>query len=157
ILIYSVEAPEMRIEELSWYVDDTLSRQLLAIPGVAKVARSGGIGHEITVTVSPARLTSFGITAADISRQLASTNVDVPGGRINLGGTEYSLRTNGNADTIEQLQNMHISLPSGQEVKLGDLGTIEDGGAETRTITRMDGRPVVTFSVFRSVSSSEVT
>ena len=157
VLIYAVEAPEMRIEELSWYIDDSLSRELLGIPGVAKIVRSGGIGHEITVTVNPARLTSFGITAADISRQLASTNVDVPGGRITLGGTEYSLRTNGNADTVEQLENMHMSLPSGREVKLGDLGTVEDGGAEKRTITRMDGRPVVTFSVFRSVGASEVT
>jgi len=157
ILVYSAEAPEMRIEELSWYIDDSLGRELLAIPGVAKVVRSGGIGHEITVTVDPARLASFGISAADISKQLASTNVDVPGGRITLGGTEYSLRTNGNADTVQQLENAHISLPGGHEVKLGDLGTIEDGGAETRTIARLDGRPVVIFSVFRDVSASEVT
>ena len=157
ILIYSAEAPEMRIEELSWYVDDALARQLMAIPGVAKVVRSGGVGHEITVTVDPARLVSLGITAADISRQLAATNLDVPGGRITLGGTEFSLRTNANADTVEQLENMHISLPSGLEVRLGDLGTVEDGGAETRTITRLDGRPVVSFSVFRSVSASEVS
>lgn len=157
ILIYSVEAPEMRVEELSWYVDDSLMRDLLAIPGVAKVVRGGGIGHEITVTVNPARLASLGISAADISRQLASTNVDVPGGRITLGETEYSLRTNGNAATVEQLADTHISLPQGREVKLGDLGTVEDGGAETRTITRLDGRPVVTFSVFRSGDASEVT
>ena len=157
ILIYSIEAPKMRIEELSWYVDDTLSRQLMAIGGVAKVVRSGGVGHEITVTVEPARLVSLGITAADISRQLAATNIDVPGGRITLGGTEYSLRTNANADTIEQLENMHISLPGGGGVRLGDLGTVEDGGAETRTITRLDGRPVVSFSVFRSASASEVS
>lgn len=157
ILIYSVVAPEMRIEELSWYIDDSLSRELMAIPGVAKVARSGGIGHEITVTVNPARLASLGITAADISRQLAATNLDVPGGRITLGGTEFSLRTSANADTVEQLASMHISLPGGREVKLGDLGTVADGGAETRTISRVDGRPVVTFSVFRGVSASEVS
>jgi HAE1 family hydrophobic/amphiphilic exporter-1 len=157
VLIYSVEAPSMRTEELSWYIDDSLSRALLGIPGVAKVSRSGGTGHEITVTMNPARLGAFGITAADVSKQLASTNVDVPGGRITLAGTEYSLRTSGNADTVRQLESLHIALPNGSEVKLGDLGKVEDGGAETRTITRIDGRPAVTFSVFRSVSASEVT
>jgi HAE1 family hydrophobic/amphiphilic exporter-1 len=74
-----------------------------------------------------------------------------------LAGTEYSLRTSGNADTVRQLENLHIALPNGSEVKLGELGKVEDGGAETRTITRIDGRPAVTFSVFRSVSASEVT
>ena len=157
ILIYSVEAPEMRVEELSWFIDDTLSRELLAIGGIARVARSGGTEHEITLTVDRTMLASLGITAADISRQLAATNIDVPGGRIMLEGTEYALRTIGKAATVAQLEDMRIALSNGREVKLANLGTIADGGAETRTITRLDGRPAITFSIFRSKGASEVT
>jgi HAE1 family hydrophobic/amphiphilic exporter-1 len=157
ILIYSVEAPEMRAEELSAFIDDTLSRELLAIGGVARVARNGGVEQEVTISVDPARLTALGITAADISRQLAATNADVPGGRLKLDGTEYALRTIGRAATLEQLRDMRVALANGREVKLGDLGAVERGGDETRTITRIDGRPAITFSIFRSQAASEVT
>ncbi len=157
ILVFSIEAPDMRAEELSWYIDDTLSRELLAIRGVASVQRSGGISHEITVTLDPAKLAAFGVSAADISRQLALTNIDLPGGRLRVEGTEYSLRTLGNVKTIEALRNTRIALGGGRDVRLGDLASIADGGAEVRSITKLDGKPAITFQVFRSKGSSEVT
>lgn len=157
LLIYSVEAPEMRAEELSTFIDETLTRELLAISGVARVARSGGVEPELTISVDAARLNALGITSADLSRQLAETNVDVPSGRFTLEGTEYALRTVGCAKTIEQLRDLRIALPSGRTVKLSDLGTVESGSSEMRTVTRLDGQPAVTFSIFRSQAASEVT
>lgn len=157
ILIYSVEAPELRAEELSWFIDDTLSRELLSIRGVASVLRQGGREHEITVTLSPTKLSAFGITAADISRQLALTNINLPGGRTTLSGTEYTIRTLGSAATVKDLQDIQIILPNNRFVRLSDIATITDGGAEKRSITRLNGKPAITFSVFRSKGSSEVT
>ena len=157
ILIYSVEAPEMRTEDLSWYIDDTLNRELLSISGVASVARQGGVDHEITVTLKPEALSAFGISAADVSRQVALTNTDLPGGRVTLSGTEYSLRTLGNADTVARLREVRIPLSGGRSVRLADLGTVEDGGAEVRSVTRLDGKPAITFQVFRAKGTSEVT
>ncbi|PZP84175.1 MAG: ABC transporter permease [Azospirillum brasilense] len=157
ILVFSVEAPEMRTEELSWYIDDTLSRELLSIRGVASVQRSGGISHEVTVTLDAAKLAAFGASAADFSRQLALTNIDLPGGRLRVEGTEYSLRTLGNVKTVEDLRDTRIALSGGREVRLGDIATVTDGGAEVRSITKLDGKPAVTFQIFRSKGSSEVT
>lgn len=157
ILVFSVEAPEMRTEELSWYIDDTLSRELLSIRGVASVQRSGGISHEVTVTLDAAKLAAFGASAADVSRQLALTNIDLPGGRLRVEGTEYSLRTLGNVKTVEDLRDTRIALSGGREVRLGDIATVTDGGAEVRSITKLDGKPAVTFQIFRSKGSSEVT
>jgi hydrophobe/amphiphile efflux-1 (HAE1) family protein len=157
ILIYSVEAPELRPEELSWFIDDTLSRELLSIRGVASVSRQGGQEHEITVTLNPSKLSAFGITAAEISRQLALTNINLPGGRATLSGTEYTIRTLGSAATVKDLQDIQIALQNGRFVKLADIATITEGGAEQRSITRLDGKPAITFSVFRSKGSSEVT
>jgi len=157
ILIYSIEAPELRAEELSWFIDDTLSRELLSIRGVASVSRQGGREHEITVTLNPAKLSAFGITAAEISRQLALTNINLPGGRATLSGTEYTIRTLGSAATVKDLQDIQIALANGRFVKLSDIATITDGGAEHRSITRLNGKPAITFSVFRSKGSSEVT
>jgi len=157
ILVFSVEAPDMRAEDLSWYIDDTLSRELLAIRGVASVQRSGGIDHEITVTLDAGKLASLGVSAADISRQLALTNIDLPGGRLRVEGTEYALRTLGNVKTVAMLRDTRIALGGGREVRLGDIATITDGGAEVRSITKLDGKPAITFQVFRSKGTSEVT
>ncbi len=157
ILVYTVEAPEMQLEDLSWFIDDTLNRELLSIKGVAKVERTGGVTHEIILNLDPNRLAAFGVSAADISRQLAQTNINLPGGRIILSGKEYLLRTLGSVETIELLKETRITLGNNKIVKLADLGNLMDGGAEQRSVTRLDGKPAVTFSVYRNKSSSEVT
>lgn len=157
ILIYSVEAPEMRAENLSWYIDDSLSRELLSIRGVASIQRQGGIDHEITLSLDPQKLAAFGVSASDVSRQLAQTNVDLPGGRLTLSDTEYTLRTLGNVSSVDALKETYIALGGGRQVKLTDLGSVTDGGAELRSISRLNGKPVVTFQVYRTKGSSEVT
>lgn len=157
ILIFSIEATEMSLEEVSWFVDDTLSRELHAISGVAGVQRSGGINQEITITLDAAKITAFGISAAEVSRQLAQTNIDLPGGRLNFEGREFSLRTLGGAKTVEALRQLFLYGSGGRQIRLGDIATINNGGGEIRSITKIDGKPAVTFSVFRTKSSSEVT
>jgi HAE1 family hydrophobic/amphiphilic exporter-1 len=156
ILMYTLEAPEMRAEEASWFIDDFLNRELMGVGGVARVLRQGGIDHEITFTLEPAKLMALGVSAADISRALAQTNVDLPGGRITLSGTEYSLRTLGNVKTVELLKETRITLATGHELRLGDLGAITDGGAEARNITKLDGKPAITFQIFRAKGTSDV-
>ena len=156
ILVYTLEAPEMRPEEASWFIDDFLSRELMGVRGVARVQRQGGINHEITCTLEPAKLMALGVSAAAISRALAQTNVDLPGGRITLSGTEYALRTQGNVKTVELLQETRFALANGQDLRLGDVGTITDGGAQARTLTKLDGKPAITFQIFRSKGTSEV-
>ena len=156
ILVYTLEAPEMRPEEASWFIDDFLNRELMGVGGVASVQRQGGMSHEITFILDPAKLMALGVSAADISRALAQTNVDLPGGRITLSGTEYALRTQGNVKSVELLKETRLALASGQVLRLGDAGTMTDGGAQARTLTKLDGKPAVTFQIFRSKGASEV-
>lgn len=156
ILIYSVAAPNLSTEALSEFIDERLSRELLSIPGVAALERKGGIDHEITFTLNPARLESYGLTASDISRQLALTHIDLPGGRITVGGTEHSIRTLGSTARISTLKNLRITLHDKRMVRLSDLGDITDGGAQARAITTLDGQPAITFQLFRTQAASEV-
>lgn len=155
-LTYSVEAPNLSPEALSEFIDERLSRELLSIPGVAQLERKGGIDHEITITLNPARLESYGLTASDISRRLALTNIDLPGGRITVGGTEHTLRTLGGAISVDKLKNLRIALDNNRMVRLSDLGEVTDGGAEARNVTKLDGKPVVTFQLFRAKDASDV-
>jgi hydrophobe/amphiphile efflux-1 (HAE1) family protein len=157
ILTYSVESPGMAPEALGWFVDDRLTRELLSIDGVSRVVRNGGADEEVSIILDPTVLSSLGVTAADVSRQLGETHVEVPGGHLTLQGVEYSLRTLGKAGTVAELAAIRILLPNGGDIALGDLGRIQKGAAEARTISRIDGKPAVTFAIYKSLDASEVS
>ncbi|MFG1463765.1 efflux RND transporter permease subunit [Xanthobacter sp. DSM 24535] len=156
IVTYAVASPTMNAEELSWFVDDTVARTLQGIRGVAQVKREGGVDREIRVALDPDRLMSLGITAAEVSRQLRATNVDVSGGRGEVGTQEQSIRTLAGAASVDDLAETRIVLSNGRYVRLKDLGTVTDGAAEQRVFARLDGRPVVAFGVYRAKGFSDV-
>lgn len=157
IQTYAVSSPNMTLEELSWYVDDTVKRALQGQPGVGRIDRFGGADREIRVELDPLKLQSFGISASDVNSQLRVTNLDTGSGRSQIAGGEQTIRTLGDAHSVEQLANTTISVGSGRFVKLADLGAIKDTYEEQKSFSRFDGDPVVTFAVFRSKGASEVT
>ncbi len=154
---FAVSAPNMNIEEISWFVDDTIKRALQGQPGIGRVDRYGGADREIRIELDPNRLNALGVTAADISTQLRGTNVDLGSGRGQVAGAEQSIRTLGDSRDVASLQNTTIALSNGRFVKLSDLGTIKDTYEEQKSFARFDGKPVVTFAVFRAKGASEVT
>lgn len=156
IVTYAASAPSMTPEELSWFVDDTVIRALQGVRGVAQVKREGGVDREIRISLNPDRLAALGVTAADVNRQLAATNVDLAGGRGEIGTQEQSVRTLGGATTVEELAQTRIALPGGRHVRLADLGTVTDGAAEPRIFARLDGKPVVAFGIYRAKGFSDV-
>lgn len=155
ILDYVVDAPSMNPEQLSWYVDNDLARALLGVPGVGSVQRSGGVDRIISVKLDPARLAALGISATQVSTALAETNINKPGGRVTLGDQENSVRTVGSAGSLQTLADTRVSL-AGTTYRIADLGTVEDTWSEPRQQALYDSKPVVAFSVYRSVGASEV-
>lgn len=157
ILIYSIEAPEMSQEDLSEYIDDSLARELQSIPGVAAIKRQGGRNREINFDIFPERISALGVSVADISRQLAQTNIDLPSGRMTISGRVYALRTLGSAKTIDLLKQTKLNIKNGYSIKLSDLGVLHEHSDQQYSITKLDGKPIITFQVFRSKGSSEIT
>lgn len=161
IVTYAASAPGMTPEELSWFVDDTVIRSLQGVRGVAQVKREGGVDREIRISLDPDKLAALGVTAADVNRQLVATNVDLAGGRGEIGTQEQSVRTLGGALTVADLAETRIALPAGSDgsaryVRLADLGSVTDGAAEPRIFARLDGKPVVAFGVYRAKGYSDV-
>ncbi|HEY7959421.1 MAG TPA: efflux RND transporter permease subunit [Sphingomicrobium sp.] len=148
---------DMTLEELSWYIDDTIAKRLLGLPGIASVQRVGGVDRTIRVILDPHALQAQGITAAEVNQQLRQSNMNGAGGRAEIAGSEQSLRVIGNADTAYQLSQTQIALPAGRFVRLSDLGEVKDTNSEQRSLAMMNGHQVVTFMVQRSKGSSEVT
>jgi multidrug efflux pump subunit AcrB len=157
IMTFAVSAPDSSLEEVSWFVDDVIKRNLQGQRGIGRVERYGGVDREIRVTLDPARLASFGITAADVSQQVRQTNADVGGGRGEIGQREQAIRLLGDANSVQALGGTTIALGGGRYVRLQDLGSVTDTVEEPRVFSRFDGAPVVTFAVFRSKGASEVT
>ncbi|WP_426044188.1 efflux RND transporter permease subunit [Caulobacter sp. DWR3-1-2] len=156
IITYAVSAPNMSATELSWFIDDTVTRALQGEKGVAQVSRVGGIDREINVIIDPDRLASFGVTAPQLNQALASFSVDAPGGRATIGGREQTLRVLGAATTIEQLRDITIPIVGGRYVKLTDVAQVGQGAEEQRGFARLDGKPVVAFQVMKTRDSSDV-
>jgi multidrug efflux pump subunit AcrB len=149
-LTYSVSSPTRSVAELSRLVDDEITRSLLTAKGVSQIRRSGGLSREIRLSLDPARMQAVGITAEQVNSQVRQYNVNLPGGKAELGGAEQSIRTLGTAPTVEQLRRLPILLPSGQYARLETLGEIKDTTAEARQAAFLDGKPVVAFSVLRA-------
>jgi len=157
IAYISAQSTSMTLEELSWYVDDTVAKRLLGVPGMSAVTRGGGVDREIRVTLDPAKLQAQGVTASQVNQQLRAVNVNAAGGRAEIAGAEQSVRVLGNARNAYALSQTQISVGDGRTVKLADLAEVRDGYAEQRTLGKMSGRQVLSFSLERSKGASDVT
>ena len=157
IQTFAVSSKNMTLEELSWFVDDTVKREMQGEAGIGKVDRYGGAQREIHIELDPKKLDSYGVTAASVSAQLRQVNTNLGSGRSEISGNEQAIRTLGDAQSVETLKNTVISLPNGRFVRLSELGTVTDTYEELRSFSRYNGDQVVTFAVFRSKGASEVT
>ena len=147
----------MSEQALSWFIDNTVSRDLQAQEGVSQIQRLGGLDREVNVLIDPDRLAAQGLTASQVNDALAQMNVDSPGGRVTIGGREQTLRVLGAAVTVDRIRNLSIPASGGRFVRLSDVAEVGDGAAEPRAFALLDGRPVVAFSVLKTKLASEVS
>jgi multidrug efflux pump subunit AcrB len=157
IAYYSAEATDMTLEQLSWYVDNVVTRRLLTVDGMATVGRGGGVSREIRVILDPAKLQSYGVTAAQVNNQLRQTNLNAAGGRAQIAGSEQAVRVIGNARDAFRLGQQNISVGGGRTIRLSDIADVRDLYAEQRNLSMMNGRQVLSFGLSKSRGASDVT
>ena len=154
---FAVQADDMTMEQLSWFIDDTVGRRLLSIPGMATVSRSGGVDREIRVVLDPAKMQALGVTASSINQALRQVNTDSAGGAAEIAGSRQSVRVLGNADTALQLANTRVNLGAGRTIRLDQVAQVYDGYSEQTSIAKINDRQVVTFGIERAKGASDVT
>lgn len=157
ITYFAVETSDMTLEQLSWFVDNTVAKDLLSIPGMSQVRRSGGVDREIRVILDPARMQSYGLTASQVNQQLRQTNVNAAGGRTEIAGSEQAVRVLGNAANAFALGDSRISIGNGRTIRLSDIAKVTDGYAEQRNLAKIRGRQVLSFSIEKAKGASDVT
>ncbi|MBL0421195.1 efflux RND transporter permease subunit [Ramlibacter sp. AW1] len=156
VLAFTIASARMDAEALSWFVDNEVSRKLLAVKGVGAVTRVGGVTREVQVALDPQRLLALGVTAADVSRQLRQMQLEVAGGRTELGSGEQPVRTLATVRTADEIAQIRVPVSGGRSVRIADVATVTDTHAQPRSAALLDGRPVVGFEVARSKGESEV-
>ncbi len=153
---YVVTTTDMSLEQLTWFVDNTITKRLLAVPGVGGFNSIGGVKREINVDLDPAKLQAYGVTAAQINQTIRSINLDATGGRTEIAGAEQAVRILGGAQTAAMLAETRVPISFNRTVRLGDLATVRDAVAEQRVKVKYDGREVASFDVLRAKGGSEV-
>ena len=154
---YAAITTDMTVEQLSWYIDNNVAKELLSVPGLAGVSRNGGVDREIRVILDPNKLSSFGLTAAQVNAQLRQVNLNAAGGRAEIGGSEQSVRVLGNAQTAYALGQVQIATGNGRTIRVADLGRVQDLYAEQRSASQLNGTQVLSFDFQRAKGASDVT
>lgn len=157
VITYNVSAENMDEIALSWFVDNDITKVILAVPGVGKVGRIGGVDREIQVNLDPNRMAGLGVTAMDVSRQLKRVEQDASGGRGDIGSGIQSFRTLGALHSAEEIRKLDIPLPNGQHIKLDQVASVIDTIAQRSTYALENGKSVIQFEITRSRGASQVT
>ena len=150
VLTFAVSSDTMSDTELSWFVDLNVIREISGVDGVGQVSRIGGVSREVRVDLDPDRMAALGVTAGDVSRQLVTTQVELPGGETRIGAQEQSVRTLGTISSVQGLAALPITLGDGRNIRLDAIAEVRDQAAEVRQEVRLDGKPVIGFEVFRA-------
>ncbi|MEI4515603.1 RND transporter [Stenotrophomonas rhizophila] len=155
ILTYAVESATLDEAHLSWFVDDVLGKALRTVPGVGQVERLGGVQREVRVELDPVRLAALDVTATDVSRALASVQMESSAGGVRLGGGEQSLRTLATVATADALRAVALPLARGRWLRLDQVADVVDGHRERDQAALLDGAQVVGIHVYRTRGSDE--
>ncbi len=152
---YAISSTKMDEEALSWFVEDTLGKKLLAIKGVGRFERVGGVSREMRITVDPVKMAALGVSATEISRALKQGQMESSGGRAQIGQVEQSVRTVATVARAADLAAMPIALLDGRTVRLDQVATISDSFAERTQQALLDGKPTLGFRFYHSKGFDE--
>src|SRR5437773_3738734 len=144
------------IRELTEYADKVVRVQLERAGGVGEVDVSGGLDRAINVWIDAERLAAYKIPITQVQNALQRQNADVPGGNVETGRRELVLRTLGRYTNPRDMEELVVTNINGAPIKLRDIGRVEDGTKEQRSVARLNGVPTVTLEVRRQSGANTV-
>jgi HAE1 family hydrophobic/amphiphilic exporter-1 len=146
ILQIAVSA-QRSLRDVTLIADKQIKQKLENAAGVGEITIVGGARREIHVDVDPDRLRSYGLTITDVFNALRAQNLELPGGNLNAGARELTVRTTGRILDPAQFNQITVATRNGYVVKVSDIGRAEDSYEEPRSAARLDGIPSVTLIV----------
>lgn len=144
------------LARLRTVAENEIKRDLEAMSGIAAVRVRGGFEREVRIAVREEWLFARKLTLSDIERTLTAENINIAGGSVLEGDTEFLVRTLNEYTTVAELHDLRIRRSDGVIVPLTDVATIEDGHKEREVLSRLDGRESVELEVFKEAGANVV-
>ncbi|HEX8397026.1 MAG TPA: efflux RND transporter permease subunit [Pyrinomonadaceae bacterium] len=155
VLRIVVSAPTS-LRDVTEIAENKIKERIESINGVGQVTVIGGRERQINVWVDPDKMRSYSVTPAEVTNALRIQNAEFPSGRLDEGATETSVRTLGKIKKPEEFANVVVATRGAYQVKVKDLGYVEDGAEEVRTEARLNGQPAVTLIVSKQSGQNTV-
>ncbi len=156
VLLVALRARGHTIREATELADKRLRRTLESVDGVGEVTLIGGRKRQINVILDPIRLRGAGVTVVDVQRAIASQNLSVPGGRLDTGPAELTVRVMGRVTDPAQIGDLVVRQEASHSIRVRDVGEVVDGEEDSDSAALVDGEPTVLLGIRKQSGSNTV-
>jgi HAE1 family hydrophobic/amphiphilic exporter-1 len=146
VILFSVSAP-MPVVELTTFVEQNIQKRIESVNGVGEVMLYGARRRELHVKVDPDRLAAYGLSTSDVASALRSQNLELPGGRLEQGARDLSVRTVGRLTRPADFENVVVATRANSTIKVRDIGTVEDTGEPPSSVSLLNAKPAVSVAI----------
>ena len=144
------------LDDVKKIVEEKISPRLERINGVAAANVMGGTEQQVIITADPYKLSAYGLNAGGIMQAVSGENANHPGGYITQGNQQILVRTKGQFQSLEELADTKLSLPTGGTVRLGDVVDIKIGQSDVSSIVTLNGEGVVAIGIQKESDGNTV-
>lgn len=155
ILFYSISS-SIDVRDLTEIVRKQIKERLETINGVGAVSIYGGREREIRILVNPQRLRAYGLSVAEISNAIRTQNSELPGGNIDQGDNQVTVRTMGKLKSPKEFEELVVTTVNGFPIKIKDIGNVEDTGEEPKSASSVNGKPAVVLAITKQSGTNTV-
>ena len=145
------------LRETTKVVDDTIKKNIESLSGVGQVKFIGDRTRQIQIWLDGEKLYSYNLNIDQVRAAVAAQNVEIPGGRVEQGSRELSLRTLGRVENPRDFSRIVVGAAGGNPVRISDIGYVEDGVEEPRSLARLDGTPAVVLEVRKQAGTNTLS
>ncbi|NLU51398.1 MAG: efflux RND transporter permease subunit [Clostridiaceae bacterium] len=147
---------DMDLTELTRLVEGQILNRLERINGVASVLISGGASRKVKVELIPERINKYGINETLISKYLMAENLNIPAGNIEVSGMSIFVKTKGELETIEDINNLIIPIPTGGIVYLKDIANVSLAEGTNTSESYINGKLSINLSIQKQSGANTV-
>ncbi|HVH42907.1 MAG TPA: efflux RND transporter permease subunit, partial [Labilithrix sp.] len=156
VIYFALRWPGKPIQEVTELADKRVRRHFESVSGVGQVAVVGGQKRQVNVWLDPVRMRAVNITALDVQRAIGSQNLTMPGGRVDTGPEQLTLRIHGRVERPEEIGDLVVRQEAGHSIRVRDVGRVEDGGVEPTSAAILNGDPAIVLAVRKQSGSNTV-
>ena len=156
ILYVGLRWPGKPIQEVTELADKKVRRQIESVNGVGQVVIAGGQLRQINVWLDPIKMRGANVTSIDVQRAIASQNLTMPGGRVDTGPEQLTLRIHGRVERPQEIGDLVIRQEAGHSIRVRDVGRVEDGAEERRSTALLNGQPTTVLAIRKQSGSNTV-